>query len=191
MDEVWRRIEKWLDANSPAALAGLNPPASAQELADAEQSLGVRLPEDVRASYFRHDGQSRDSPWMLEGWQWLPLRGTQEVWRFRKGLLDKGTFAGWRSDHGDPAVRDDWWHPGWAPLTDSGANDHHCVDLAPGPKGASGQIVKFWNQEGAAPLFAASFRDWLRDIAEGMARGEFVASDRYRVVCRRRELAGE
>jgi hypothetical protein len=36
MDQVWERIEAWLAANAPAVAAGLNPPASARELADTE-----------------------------------------------------------------------------------------------------------------------------------------------------------
>jgi cell wall assembly regulator SMI1 len=57
MDEIWDRIEAWLAQHAPAVLAGLNGPATEQELDATERALGVTLPEDVRASYRRHNGQ--------------------------------------------------------------------------------------------------------------------------------------
>jgi cell wall assembly regulator SMI1 len=188
MDQVWDRIEAWLAANAPAVAAGLNPPASARELTETEEFLGVKFPDAVRASYLRHNGQSPDSPWMLEGWEWLSLKGVREMWEMWKDKLDRGDFVGVHSDPDSKAVRDDWWNPAWIPLTDSGASDHHCLDFAPGPEGTPGQIIKTWCQDGSRPVLADSFQEWLTDIADGLEAGEFVASDKYQVLCRRREL---
>lgn len=57
----WTEIESWLKANAPAIYEGLNPPASAQQVADAEKALGVRFPADCVASFQIHNGQKFDS----------------------------------------------------------------------------------------------------------------------------------
>ena len=188
MDEVWNRIEAWLGANAAAVAAGLNPPASVRELDDTEQLLGVKFPQAVRASYLRHDGQSPDSYWLLEGWEWLSLKGVREIWAMWTALLDRGRFVGVQSEPDDEMVRNDWWNRAWIPLTDSGANDHHCLDFAPGPDGTPGQIIKMYCQSGSRPFVAFSFQEWLTAFAADLEAGEFVASDKYRVLCRRRKL---
>ena len=188
MDGTWGRIEAWLAANAPIVAAGLNPPASSEAIADAEQYLGVQFPADVRASYLRHDGQRFDSPGLLDGWEWLSLERIRDEWKVWKDLLDGGDFNGIRSDADGRFVRKDWWNPAWIPLTYSGSGDHHCLDLAPGPQGRSGQIIEMWHDEGARPVVASSFGKWLADFADGLEAGDFVLSDEYGGLCRREDL---
>src|SRR5687768_13251584 len=120
MVEVWARIEKWLEANAREVAAGLNPPASDEEIAKTEQFLGEALPEDARASFRCHDGQSSDSPGMLDGWELLSLARIRDEWQVWKQLLDGGDFASSVSDGDGATVRSDWWNTAWIPLTYSG-----------------------------------------------------------------------
>ena len=187
MDESWTRIEAWLNANAPAVAAGLNPPASPDELAETERYLGVRFPDGVRASFLRHDGQSPDSPWMLDGWELLSLGRIRNEWAVWKELLDDGSFADTESDTDGSAVRTDWWHPAWIPLTYDGGGNHHCLDLAPGPHGAPGQIIEMWHDEGSRPVVAPSFEDWLAGFADALEAGELAFSDEEEALCRRED----
>jgi cell wall assembly regulator SMI1 len=174
MEHVWSRIEAWLAANAPAIAAGLNPPASSRELAKTERFLGARLPQDVRLSYLRHNGQSRGSPAMFAGWEWYSLERVRYAWQVWKGLLDRGTFAG-MVNHGDgSAVRKDWWHPAWIPVTAIDTGDHHCLDLAPGPQGTVGQVIEIWNDARLRLVVATSFREWLTDFADDLERGDYM-----------------
>lgn len=177
MSDAWSRIEAWLAAHAPASAAGLNPPASPEAIAAAERSLGVTFPDDVRAAYLRHDGQASDSPWMLEGWEWLSLERIVDEWQVWKGLLDDGDFEDGASDGDGEVVRSDWWHPAWIPLTYSGGGDHHCVDLAPGPKGSLGQIIQMWHDDGDRPVIASSFSVWVADYADRLEGGGFEATE--------------
>jgi cell wall assembly regulator SMI1 len=188
MDQVWRRIEAWLAVNAPTIAAGLHPPASAHELAETERFLGVQFPEAVRASYLRHDGQAHDSPWLLEGWEWLSLARIRDEWKVWKDLLDRGDFAGIQSAADGLTVRTDWWNPAWIPLTYSGCGDHHCLDLAPGPRGTPGQIIEMWHDEGSRPVVASGFEAWLTAFANGLETGEFVVSDDYGGICHRDDV---
>jgi cell wall assembly regulator SMI1 len=188
MDQTWERIEAWLTANAPTVAAGLNPPASPKVIADAEQFLGVQFPDDVRVSYLRHDGQRFNSPGMLEGWEWLSLERIRDEWKVWKDLLDGGDFDGIQSDADGRVVRNDWWNSAWIPLTYSGSGDHHCLDLAPGRRGRSGQIIEMWHDDGARPVVANSFGEWLSDLAGRFEAGEFVVSDVYGGLCRREDV---
>jgi cell wall assembly regulator SMI1 len=179
MEQIWQRIEAWLAANAAPIATGLNPPATVKELTDTEQFLGVQFPEDVRNSYLRHNGQAFDSPWMIDGWEWLSLERIQDEWKVWKGLLDGGDFEGIQSDADGSSVRNDWWNPAWIPLTYSGSGDHHCLDLAPGPQGKVGQIIEMWHDEGSRPVVAASFRAWLSEFANALENNELVLSDEY------------
>jgi cell wall assembly regulator SMI1 len=55
---AWQRIEQWLAASAPGQLASLRPGAGAAAVADAQQRLGLRFPDDLVASLSRHDGAS-------------------------------------------------------------------------------------------------------------------------------------
>jgi cell wall assembly regulator SMI1 len=185
---MWQRIEAWLAANAPAIAAALNPPASVPELADTEQLLGVQFPEDVRAAYFRHNGQISNSPWMMDGWEWLSLQRIRDEWKVWKELLDGGDFSGIESDADGLVVRKDWWNPAWIPLTYSGCGDHHCLDLAPGPEGTLGQIIEIWHDEGSRPVVARSFREWLTSFADALENNDLVLSEEYGSLVRRDNL---
>ena len=54
-------------------LCRTNQPATEQEIAEAEQVLGIKFPQDVRQSYLRHNGQAYEAPWMFYDWEWLSL----------------------------------------------------------------------------------------------------------------------
>ena len=56
VDDAWLRIERWLAANAPDTQATLRAGATAAAVADAQQRLGLRFPDDLVASLQRHDG---------------------------------------------------------------------------------------------------------------------------------------
>jgi hypothetical protein len=59
--ESWRRIESWLDDHLPGAKATLRPGVSEADLDRYEATIGRPLPDDVRESWFIHDGQGHIS----------------------------------------------------------------------------------------------------------------------------------
>ncbi len=57
--------------------------------------------------------------------------------------------------------------------------NHDCLDLNPADGGTVGQIITMWHDDDARKLVAPSFRDWLKQYAEGLASGQFVYSEEY------------
>lgn len=56
VNQQWRRIEGWLARNAPRTGAALAGPARVRAIAVAEAQMGLRFPDDLRASLLRHDG---------------------------------------------------------------------------------------------------------------------------------------
>lgn len=46
MDDIWKRIEAWLQKNAPTVGTGLNPPAAEAAIKEAEEYLGITFPDD-------------------------------------------------------------------------------------------------------------------------------------------------
>jgi cell wall assembly regulator SMI1 len=114
---------------------------------------------------------------MMNGWEWLSLQRLREEWQVLKDLRDSGEFENIENDEDHELVRKDWWHPAWIPLTDSGSGDHHCLDMAPGPRGTRGQIIEVWHDNGERPVYALRFGEWLADYYERLQSGFYTATE--------------
>lgn len=174
----WDKIESWLKLHAPATFEGLNPPATEQQIAEAEAALGIRFPAAVVESFRIHNGQSSESPWLFNGWEFLSLERIVDEWGVWKGLLDGGDFEGCTSEVSDYTVQD-WWSPLWIPLTYDACGNHDCLDLNPGVKGQSGQIIKMWHDGEERPLEAESYAAWLEQFASDMEAGRYQMSEEY------------
>lgn len=164
--EAWRRIEAWLSMHAAHLAAGFNPPATRRELVETEKFLGVKLPEDVRFSYLRHDGHSGE---LFFGWEWYSLEQMRHSWKFWMDLLAERKRRSSRNDTGSSRVRTDWWHPAWIPITHCDTGDEHAVDLAPGPGGTPGQIIETLDRERF--VVATSLTGFLTGFADDLEAG--------------------
>ncbi|GGS99833.1 hypothetical protein GCM10010156_67370 [Planobispora rosea] len=121
VNRQWRRIERWLKTNAPRSHRTLAPPARARTIAIAEAQMGLRFPDDLRASLLRHNGSvSADRTWGFGflGNESMSVRGIRDTWR---GLCEIGADG-----YGDP--RGDWWDGRMIPVGDFGTGDKLVVD---------------------------------------------------------------
>lgn len=176
--DVWNRFESWLSAHWPEGLGALNPPATDEQIAALQESIGLALPEDYVACLKVHNGQSYGVGGLFDGAEFLSTDEVLNQWKIWKGLLDGGEFAGIVSD---PArgVRNDWWHPGWIPFTHNGGGDHLCLDLAPGASGSPGQVITMWHDSGERDCIAPDFGTWFTSYTKRAFSGDIVYSDEY------------
>ncbi|MEU8199967.1 SMI1/KNR4 family protein [Streptosporangium sp. NPDC049046] len=117
VNREWRRIERWLEANAPATLRTLGEPARARTIAVAEAQMGLRFPDDLRASLLRHNGSSVASgisPFGFPNAWNLGVRGIRDTWR-RLCATDGET-----GDGADTVARAEWWDGRMIPF---GADD--------------------------------------------------------------------
>jgi len=163
MRDLWKAIEARLE---PEVLRSLRPGASDRTIATAEARLEVTFPEDLRASYRIHDGQERDGPGLIQGWEFLSLARVLEEWSAWNELLASGDIETFIVEP-DPEIRSTWWNRRWIPLAFDGAGDTYCLDLDPTPAGTPGQVIAVWHDWERRSLEAADFRTWLSAHAIG------------------------
>jgi len=188
MDEVWMRIENYLAANHPLILDGLAPGATEDDIAKFETAVGYRLPDDVRSSLKRHNGQLHEpNSWkpiggilVPYGWELLSLRGMLGEWNEHRSIEeDLGPDNVLES--GNPGVRPCTFLAARIPFAaDSGGNSL-CVDLDPDDGGTVGQIIDFDHEGDCAVRIADDYRSWLNAIADGFEAGLFPFNERLQL----------
>ena len=172
--EAWRRLEEALAAARPALLKTLRPGATAEDVTALAAALRQRLPRKAEEFFRVYNGQTKAtrSAFIHVGGDLgsdFRLLGLDEViheWRLWNELLNKGEFSK-RKSLPDPGIADDWYHPGWVPITGDGLGNNHCIDLSPAQGGRVGQIMLLWHDQEARPLVAGSLAEWLDALAAG------------------------
>lgn len=183
MGEIWGKIDAWLAVHAPQVLATLNAGATDAQIAEAEATLAIQFPEDMKAAYRIHNGQANNDYGLMDGREFLSLARIVDEWQVWKELLDDGTF---QTDEGEdqgcaPAlgIRNVWWSAQWIPLTYDGSGNHDCLDMSPAEGGTVGQIITMWHDDPIREIVAPSFQAWLQQYALGLASGLLVFSEDY------------
>ena len=176
MQDIWDRIDKWLEDNAPDILSDLLSGATDEDIGSAEERIGVKFTDDVRASYSIHNGQLGMADPLLGEWQLLSLKDLQIQWNIMKKLFDEGEFANVQSKS-TSSVKADWWNIRWIPLAYNGAGDFYCLDMEPEIDSNIGQIISFWHMDEKREKIADSFREWLGNYANDLENGKYVVQD--------------
>lgn len=152
--QSWLRIQSWLSRNYPELGDTLNFGILPPDLQQIQLQFGFPLPPAVRESYLRVDGQETESSagcteGLFFGLSLLSLEEVYDEWRF------------WREVDSDPAtgandklrqrmkslpsgwIRNDYSNRGWIPLATDRVGNYLGVDINPGEKGSSGQVIIF------------------------------------------------
>ncbi|GAA1227797.1 SMI1/KNR4 family protein [Kitasatospora nipponensis] len=147
--------------------------ATEAEISAAEARLGVALPDELKALYrvTRANGEDLGGDWELAG------RHSQAVRCELFGLDDlfvaeaatrhcDWQFAAMEAIdiRPDAAVQGLVGSPGWIVFGDNGGGDRLAVDLTPGPRGHTGQVIILSHEESVgAALVADSLTDMVLD----------------------------
>jgi len=133
------------------------------------------LPEEVRASYRRHDGGFRMR--LVTDMEILPLAGIAENWQILEELLHDEEWAQqppyyfseevlvrstWRTGPIQPV----WWSRHWIPFAADQAGNHACLDLVPAVGGMSGQIIDWDHECGPSRVLFPDFAHLLAAFAD-------------------------
>lgn len=178
IDQLWQRIEAaWRRLSFPSG-PDLAPGASEQAITALERLLDVTFPEDVRASYRRHDGGY--SVELVSTMEVLPLGGIAEWWQILEELRHDDTWVGQapyyfteqvvRSGWQTGPIQPVWWHLRWIPLAADITGNLACLDLAPAAGGTVGQIIDRDHEAGPSRVLFPSFAGLLVAVAEQMER---------------------
>lgn len=181
MDDIWDRIENYLSANVPLMLEGLAPGATEDEIASFESTVGYRLPEDLRLSLKRHNGQRHNAK---DGnpiggtlipccWELLSLKYMLDEWEEHR-YVSEDIGPENDPDQGNPGVKPYFHHPARIPIAADIGGNSLCVDLDPDEGGTVGQIIEFNHEMDCPTRIEADFRTCLTALADGFEAGDFV-----------------
>lgn len=184
----------WTDLLSAARQFGyavdelVRPPASAQQVAAAEEAIGRRLPRDLATLYQLSDGQedwinlvrgpdgTASRPrgrWVGSffgaGWTFSALarlRTEYQGWSDLRAQYTPGELADDFDSvievRGDDPVKPLYTCADWIPFTTDGGGNSLAADLAPEPGGNVGQVIVIGPDEDRRRVLAASVRALLR-----------------------------
>ncbi|MER5866630.1 SMI1/KNR4 family protein [Kitasatospora sp. NPDC002040] len=125
--ESWRRIDAWLAMHSASDLAVLNPPATPEEVRDAERILGIPLPGDLAESLQCHNGLSTWAT-LLPEQSSLSVSGIVDRWQTCMDVAAENDGLTTRPWDDEP-----WWHLLWVPWAESADGVAQVIDQRSGP----------------------------------------------------------
>ncbi len=92
MRQVWNEFEQWLKINRPEVLGTLNEAATESQIAEVEQKIGLKFPQNLRELLMIHNGQRDEYIAVIDNYLLLPLDEIVYTWQTLKRALDGGEF---------------------------------------------------------------------------------------------------
>lgn len=171
---IWHRVEHWLRAHAPEALAELREGVSQGDLERLQLAIGAPLPPDFMDFYRVHDGAVGQA--LFGGWELLSVE---------QALLTRGMMndLGWGTpelpNEGQPhgPVKPLWWSAWWIPILTDASGDMFCVDLQPARGGHVGQLISFVHDSPDRKVVTASLRSWFDEFASDLEAGRYYRDD--------------
>jgi cell wall assembly regulator SMI1 len=160
---LWSQIRSLIGMYAPESIARLQGGASGPTRDALRASIGLELPDDLRASLAVHDGQRPPymSSVLFNSEYLLPADQIAAVWSSRKEVADDLELHG---QSATSVLR--WWDPLLVPVTESNG-DGFCVHSGTG-------AVHYHTHDGEleGPLFS-SWRAFLENLADSIENGRF------------------
>ena len=188
-NEIWEKFELALKNFAPNDLNHFSAPASEKRIQAAENTLGLRIPEELRIAFLRHDGltptvyNNNHSLFVGHG-LWCPLELTISLWQ----TMNKYAKAYDEDDleylsqipeeiNKKQHIKLQTFNRNWIPVGiegwTSGSRSVLYCDLDPAAAGKSGQIIRKDLDQFEPFLIAPSFNDHLRFITTQLETGGF------------------
>lgn len=174
--ESMARIKAALRDQLPELERSWRPPAALEAIVEAEQALGVRLPDEVRQLYGLHDGQEEDGPGLFFGLPFLPLEQMVAEWQSWASLADEYADEGWHYSVPAGWIQERYIHLPWVPISKDWGGNHLGVDMGPGEHGVTGQMINFGRDEETKYVIAESLGELLQWIAHEAEAGNYTIS---------------
>jgi cell wall assembly regulator SMI1 len=183
IDGLWRRLENWFCDNVPAFCRWpLAPGASEADVRKFEQTIGAKLPDDIRRSYLRHNGSAGiDLLDVVGEGKWATLAQATANWRHFQKMKPDLEEAGFLNSPKGP-MKEVNISPGWIPIGDNGGGDHLCVDLDPAKGGTVGQLFSYWHEYGAWRIVAPSITAFLEQLLKHLDAGRYAINEQGQLV---------
>ncbi|MDL4776845.1 SMI1/KNR4 family protein [Actinomadura xylanilytica] len=173
-----RHLEKRAEIfERPADLAEPLPePLESTAIEDLAHTLGLDLPDDLRALYTVADGDGGAG--LMDRHPWFGFRRLVDFCLGDRWWAARDTWCDHRvRDETSPpgVVRRSADRPGWIPFAESTGGDFLAVDMDPAQAGRPGQVIRIGRNHDAGAVFVAdSVTTLLRLQLEALERGAYT-----------------
>lgn len=155
--DVLARIDRLLAEQRPGYYAQLQPPAGAEQLAQAEHAYGFALPDSLKELYGWKNGQPATCFESLSGMDslmFVSLETALASYRMISDFDRRGEF---------PAG---WWRRSWVPLLANGGGDFVCVDAE------TDRLIWYFHDDAARPAFdSPTIAELLNELLDELEEG--------------------
>jgi cell wall assembly regulator SMI1 len=174
MENLWKRIEEALAQIDPDLLEDLRPGASEDAIERVERQLGVRFPDDYRASLRIHEGTGG---FLIDHWELNQLSATVRRWKMFDEFVSTGEIrlGDDRYARATGPVRPQRWNRAWIPIARDGNGNDQALDLDPPANGARGQIIEYYRDSNEVKVIAPGFAGYLERFATDLEAGCYEA----------------
>lgn len=176
IQKIWNDIERWYAENAPRLLENLRNGVSDQDISKFEARVGLKLPNDYKASLRLHNGDV-----YVHDYNYLSLERVLNKWLMMTEQSEEGVFEEREVfDAGGGIIQNAWWHRDWIPFAEDGGGNLICIDMAPETDGVVGQILNMELQSGPFASEYTSFLKWLESYKDDLYGGVYeVDEDGY------------
>jgi len=173
MKQLVQEIIELMWEDLPQLAASLNPPATQEELRNAEEELGFALPSELRELYLIHNGQKEDGPGLFFGLPFLSLDDMLAEWKIWAELEED--YALEMEHFSIPAdwIKELYINRYWLPISKDWGGNNLGIDLDPADKGVRGQVINFGRDEAVKYVIALRVSQLLQFIRDTAKEGNY------------------
>ncbi|WP_328697989.1 SMI1/KNR4 family protein [Streptomyces sp. NBC_00342] len=163
VQDSWTRIDAWLRVHAPRTFATLRPPAGDEEIAAAQEELGVTFPPDLVASLLRHNGvlEGPEAFRFSTGDRLLGVSGTLGDTEFMRGI-----------DQGPDGEAEDYWLRSYVKFGSYDVTSDGLLMDCRTERDSFGAIGRFFDETGTRFGQADSLGGYLAELADMLERGQ-------------------
>lgn len=155
---VARRYILSVESAFPQFIDAQNAGAETEEIEDAENIMGFKLPPDLIKLYSVIDGDNYEFGGLMLG---LNLFACDEMAETYNQLLPLADIKKDISSVPERAVKSNVFNPKWIPFAGDGESAYLAIDLDPDSDGTYGQIINIGENETQHTVVGVSLRDFI------------------------------
>lgn len=171
INKIMNELDKQLDK---VFTPFLNPPATIDEIRNAENVMNTILPDDLRELYQIHNGEKETGPGLFFGLRFLPLNELLQEWKTWEDLEEEFALEGDSYSIPTGFIKERYINRYWIPISKDYGGNNIGIDLDPDDNGRKGQIINFGRDEEMKYVIAYQLTDFLQFIKDTLVTGNFT-----------------
>lgn len=143
----------------------LNAPVENKKIDELEAISGKNIPECFRKLYLGHNGENEMVSGVMAGFRWMNIESIISNWK----LLQNSAYDITSALEG--IIQDGEFKKGWIPFAEDCGGSFLVMDLEPGIKGTSGQIITIDNDSSISYVVSENIQMFFEFIEKNFENG--------------------